>query len=131
MAELLVMSRYSWSKPLTFGKFVLGLIKAPFVLVSCLYLRWEAEDLQNLLLRFWLHLSPHFFIHNLPIPGPTKSWVLFISFSLSTAKLSISAPGVESLMRGHQRLFPIICPRQSTTSQFPPPLLPPPKLRGC
>ncbi|CAM5107910.1 unnamed protein product [Eretmochelys imbricata] len=45
--------------------------------------------LQNLLLRFWLHFSPHLFLFAHPIRGPTKLRDLLVSLLLALAKVSI------------------------------------------
>ncbi|CAM4546856.1 unnamed protein product [Lepidochelys olivacea] len=45
--------------------------------------------LTNILLRFWLHFSPHLFIYTLPIRGPTKSRDLLVNLLLALAKTAI------------------------------------------
>ncbi|CAM5136625.1 unnamed protein product [Eretmochelys imbricata] len=45
--------------------------------------------LTNILLRFWLHFSPHLFIYTLPIRGPTKLWDLLVNLLLALAKTAI------------------------------------------
>ncbi|CAM4493817.1 unnamed protein product [Lepidochelys kempii] len=42
-----------------------------------------------LLLRFWLHFSPHLFLFAHPIRGPTKSRDLLVNLLLALAKVSI------------------------------------------
>ncbi|CAM4628435.1 unnamed protein product [Lepidochelys kempii] len=44
--------------------------------------------LQNLLLRFWLHFSPHLFIFAHPVRGPTKSRD-HVNLLLALAKVTI------------------------------------------
>ncbi|CAM5087298.1 unnamed protein product [Natator depressus] len=45
--------------------------------------------LMNILLRFWLHFSPHLFIYTLPIRGPTKSRDLLVNLLPALAKTAI------------------------------------------
>uniref|UniRef100_A0A7M4G1N4 BTB domain-containing protein n=1 Tax=Crocodylus porosus TaxID=8502 RepID=A0A7M4G1N4_CROPO len=50
-----------------------------------------------LLLRFWLHYSPHLFIYALPVCGPTKSRDLLVNLLLGPAKLAIYLTRREAL----------------------------------
>ncbi|KAG6936278.1 hypothetical protein G0U57_012918, partial [Chelydra serpentina] len=53
--------------------------------------------LLDILLRFWLHFSPHLFIYALPIRGPTKSRDLLVNLLLALAKLAIYKTRVRRL----------------------------------
>ncbi|CAM4448908.1 unnamed protein product [Caretta caretta] len=57
--------------------------------LQCTRLQLLFQLLQNLLLRFWLHFSPHLFIFAHPIRGPTKSRDHLVNFLLAMAKVAI------------------------------------------
>ncbi|CAM4468655.1 unnamed protein product [Lepidochelys kempii] len=59
------------------------------VYLECAGLQPLFRLLTNILLRFWLHFSPHLFIYTLPIRGPTKSWDLLVNLLLALAKTAI------------------------------------------
>ncbi|CAM4534079.1 unnamed protein product, partial [Caretta caretta] len=56
------------------------------VYLECARLQPLFRLLTNILLRFWLHFSPHLFIYTLPIRGPTKSRDLLVNVLLALAK---------------------------------------------
>ncbi|CAM5145535.1 unnamed protein product [Natator depressus] len=60
------------------------------VYLECTRLQPLFRLLTNLLLRFWLHFSPHLFIYALPIRGLTKSRDLVVNLILALAKTAIS-----------------------------------------
>ncbi|KAG6939779.1 hypothetical protein G0U57_021761 [Chelydra serpentina] len=57
--------------------------------LECARLQPLFRLLQNLLLRFWLHFSPHLFLFAHPVRGPTKSRDLLVNLLLALAKVSI------------------------------------------
>ncbi|CAM4570080.1 unnamed protein product [Caretta caretta] len=57
--------------------------------LECARLQPLFQLLTNLLLRFWLHFSPHLFIYALPIRVLTKSRDLLVSLLLALAKMAI------------------------------------------
>ncbi|CAM4647960.1 unnamed protein product [Lepidochelys kempii] len=59
------------------------------VYLECARLQSLFRLLTNILLRFWLHFSPHLFIYTLPIHGPTKSRDLLVNLLLALAKTAI------------------------------------------
>ncbi|CAM4605007.1 unnamed protein product [Caretta caretta] len=59
------------------------------VYLECARLQPFFRLLTNILLRFWLHFSPHLFIYTLPIRGPTKSRDLLVNLLLALAKTAI------------------------------------------
>ncbi|CAM5112708.1 unnamed protein product, partial [Natator depressus] len=59
------------------------------VYLECARLQPLFQLLTNLLLRFWLHFSPHLFIYALPIRGLTKSRDLLVNLLLALAKTAI------------------------------------------
>ncbi|CAM4453421.1 unnamed protein product [Lepidochelys kempii] len=59
------------------------------VYLECARLQPLFRLLTNILLRFWLHFSPHLFIYTLPIRGPTKSRDLLVNLLLALAKTAI------------------------------------------
>ncbi|CAM5164671.1 unnamed protein product [Natator depressus] len=59
------------------------------VYLECARLQPLFRLLTNILLRFWLHFSPHLFIYTLPICGPTKSRDLLVNLLLALAKTAI------------------------------------------
>ncbi|CAM4670802.1 unnamed protein product [Lepidochelys kempii] len=59
------------------------------VYLECARLQPLFRFLTNILLRFWLHFSPHLFIYTLPIHGPTKSRDLLVNLLLALAKTAI------------------------------------------
>ncbi|KAG6929121.1 hypothetical protein G0U57_006256, partial [Chelydra serpentina] len=59
------------------------------VYLECARLQSLFRLLTNILLRFWLHFSPHLLLYALPIRGPTKSWDLLVNLLLALAKLAI------------------------------------------
>ncbi|CAM5163109.1 unnamed protein product [Eretmochelys imbricata] len=59
------------------------------VYLECARLQLLFWLLTNILLRFWLHFSPHLFIYTLPIHGPTKSRDLLVNLLLALAKTAI------------------------------------------
>ncbi|CAM5151497.1 unnamed protein product [Natator depressus] len=59
------------------------------IYLECARLQPLFRLLTNILLRFWLHFSPHLFIYTLPIRGPTKSRDLLVSLLLALAKTAI------------------------------------------
>ncbi|CAM5161493.1 unnamed protein product [Natator depressus] len=56
--------------------------------------------LTNILLRFWLHFSPHLLIYALPVCGPTKSQDLLVNLLLALAKVAIYKTRVRRLADG-------------------------------
>ncbi|CAM5175422.1 unnamed protein product [Natator depressus] len=56
------------------------------IYLECARLQPLFRLLTNILLRFWLHFSPHLFIYTLPIHGPTKSRDLLVNLLLALAK---------------------------------------------
>ncbi|CAM5092002.1 unnamed protein product, partial [Eretmochelys imbricata] len=60
-----------------------------YIYLECARLQPLFWLLTNLLLRFWLHFSPHLFIYALPICGLTKSWDLLVNLLLGLAKMAI------------------------------------------
>ncbi|CAM4655603.1 unnamed protein product [Lepidochelys kempii] len=59
------------------------------VYLECARLQPLFQLLTNILLRFWLHFSPHLFIYTLPIRVPTKSRDLLVNLLLALAKTAI------------------------------------------
>ncbi|CAM4621203.1 unnamed protein product [Lepidochelys olivacea] len=59
------------------------------IYLECARLQPLFRLLTNILLRFWLHFSPHLFIYTLPIRGPTKSRDLLVNLLLALAKTAI------------------------------------------
>ncbi|CAM5093530.1 unnamed protein product [Natator depressus] len=59
------------------------------VYLECARLQPLFHLLTNLLLRFWLHFSPHLFIYALPIRGLTKWRDLLVNLLLALAKTAI------------------------------------------
>ncbi|CAM4588974.1 unnamed protein product [Caretta caretta] len=59
------------------------------IYLECTRLQPLFRLLTNLLLRFWLHFSPHLFIYALPIHGLTKSRDLLVNLLLALAKMAI------------------------------------------
>ncbi|CAM4652616.1 unnamed protein product [Lepidochelys kempii] len=59
------------------------------VYLECARLQLLFRLLSNLLLRFWLHFSPHLFIYALPVRGLTKSRDLLVNLLLALAKTAI------------------------------------------
>ncbi|CAM5091638.1 unnamed protein product [Eretmochelys imbricata] len=59
------------------------------VYLECARLQPLFRLLTNILLRFWVHFSPHLFIYTLPIRGPTKSRDLLVNLLLALAKTAI------------------------------------------
>ncbi|CAM4598182.1 unnamed protein product [Lepidochelys olivacea] len=59
------------------------------IYLECARLQPLFRLLMNILLRFWLHFSPHLFIYTLPIHGPTKSRDLLVNLLLALAKTAI------------------------------------------
>ncbi|CAM5132000.1 unnamed protein product [Natator depressus] len=57
--------------------------------LECARLQPLFQLLTNLLLRFWLHFSPHLFIYALPIRGLTKSRDLLVNLLLALGKTAI------------------------------------------
>ncbi|KAG6933922.1 hypothetical protein G0U57_018056 [Chelydra serpentina] len=57
--------------------------------LECARLQPLFRLLRNLLLRFWLHFSPHLFLFAHPVRGPTKSRDLLVNLLLALAKVSI------------------------------------------
>ncbi|KAG6937252.1 hypothetical protein G0U57_010241, partial [Chelydra serpentina] len=68
--------------------------------LQCARLQPLFQLLQNLLLRFWLHFSPHLFIHAHPIRGPTKSRDHLVNLLLAMAKVAIRNTREERLAGG-------------------------------
>ncbi|KAG6932141.1 hypothetical protein G0U57_000271 [Chelydra serpentina] len=56
--------------------------------------------LLDILLRFWLHFSPHLLIYTVPIHGPTKSRDLLVNLLLALAKMAIYKTRVRRLADG-------------------------------
>lgn len=67
--------------------------------------------LKNILLRFWVHYSPHIFIYALPIHG-LKSWDPLVNCLLALAKLAIYPTRKEALAGG----LPVIVKLSSSQS---------------
>ncbi|CAM5133924.1 unnamed protein product [Natator depressus] len=70
------------------------------IYLECSRLQPLFRLLTNILLRFWLHFSPHFLIYALPIRGPTKSRDLLVSLLLALAKVAICKTRVRRLADG-------------------------------
>ncbi|CAM4645878.1 unnamed protein product [Lepidochelys kempii] len=79
--------------------------------------------LENLLLRFWLHFSPHLFIFAHLIHGPRMLRDLPINLLLALAKMATTKPGGESLVGQEKHsatLGPIFGPLSNhTTGMIP------------
>ncbi|CAM5141569.1 unnamed protein product [Natator depressus] len=70
------------------------------VYLECARLQPLFQLLTSILLRFWLHFSPHLLIYALPVCGPTKSQDLLVSLLLALAKVAIYKIRVRRLADG-------------------------------
>ncbi|CAM4631281.1 unnamed protein product [Lepidochelys olivacea] len=70
------------------------------IYLECARLQPLFRLLTNLLLRFWLHFSPHLLIYALSVRGPTKSRDLLVNLLLALAKVAIYKTRVRRLADG-------------------------------
>ncbi|CAM4572741.1 unnamed protein product [Caretta caretta] len=70
------------------------------VYLECTRLQPLFRLLTNILLRFWLHFSPHLLIYALSVRGPTKSRDLLVNLLLALAKVAIYKTRVRRLADG-------------------------------
>ncbi|CAM4650831.1 unnamed protein product [Lepidochelys kempii] len=70
------------------------------IYLECARLQPLFRLLTNILLRFWLHFSPHLLIYALAIRGPTKSRDLLVNLLLALAKVAIYKTRVRRLADG-------------------------------
>ncbi|CAM5162624.1 unnamed protein product [Natator depressus] len=70
------------------------------VYLECARLQPLFRLLMNILLRFWLHFSPHLLIYALPVCGPTKSRDLLVNLLLALANVAIYKTRVRRLADG-------------------------------
>ncbi|CAM4636622.1 unnamed protein product [Caretta caretta] len=70
------------------------------IYLECARLQPLFRLLTNILLRFWLHFSPHLLIYTLPIRGPTRSRDLLVNLLLALAKMAIYKTRVRRLPDG-------------------------------
>ncbi|KAG6930449.1 hypothetical protein G0U57_003678, partial [Chelydra serpentina] len=70
------------------------------IYLECARLQPLFRLLLDILLKFWLHFSPHLFIYALLIHGPTKSRDLLVNLLLALAKLAIYKTRVRRLADG-------------------------------
>ncbi|CAM4408121.1 unnamed protein product [Lepidochelys kempii] len=70
------------------------------VYLECARLQPLFRLLTNILLRFWLHFSPHLLIYALPVHGAAKSRDLLVNLLLALAKVAIYKTRVRRLADG-------------------------------